>query len=87
MTTAEQTKLPPVPETLTESFIQQYRSGAQGCDMDYDTAQQLALAIEAQRTALTDLLAQVNAARSPDVSVRMKDFRDAVEAAQAALLL
>jgi hypothetical protein len=76
---------PSVPETLTESFVQQYKSGAQGCSMDHEAAQQLALAIEAQRKALRDLLDFLTKARSPDVTVRMKDFTEVKRNAQDAL--
>jgi multidrug efflux pump subunit AcrA (membrane-fusion protein) len=42
---------------------------------------QLAQAVE----ALRDLLAVVLTAKSPDVTVRMRDFSDAIEAARATL--
>lgn len=54
---------------ILDRFVESFKSGAQGCEMDYSTAQELALAIQnlqdelvlmtAQRDGLSSLLLSV----------------------------
>ena len=74
-------------QTPIEFFIAQFKGGTVSCEMDSETVQNLALAVEAQRKALNDLITHVVEARSPDVTVRMKEFRAAMDGARAAMKL
>lgn len=55
---------------LLETFVAQYKSGAQGCRMEHDTAQALAIEIERLQNARHRVLEELDLMLSEDPMVR-----------------